>query len=432
MFALITIALCSVDVRACTCAGGSAPCQQYWEASAVFIGTVIEGRRVTVNEGDYKRQMNAVRISIDEPFRGVEGAEVEVLTPIGESACGFGFRQTQRYLVYAFRSESDQKLHTGLCTRTRAISEADPDLTYIRGLSKAKSGGTISGEVFRYRRNDEGHLLNLPLADVRVTVKGPEKYEGVTDAKGAYKIESVAPGEYTVVPAPPKGLALRGPDRKVTVSDRGCGEVRFWLESNAQISGRVLNLQGLPVKKAELFIMEADKEKYRGHGEAAYADDNGVYSFKLVPPGRYVMQIRYDGLTSQTRPFPVMYYPGTPDKAQARVFTIEEGETIDLDVQVPPPPAESEIRGQIVWQDGKPAPTARLFYMLPGEGIFLAVKVDEEGRFSFKVYNGLRFFLGASVEVTKDKAVHAGSGPSPIVAGVNTEPIKLVLGSPRP
>ena len=415
---------------ACSCAGPSAPCEEYWQASAVFIGTVIEGRLVTVKESDYEHQQRAVRLSIDEAFRGVEGAEVEVLTGLGDADCGFGFRRSQQYLVYAYRSETDQKLHTNICTRTRATSEADPDLLYIRGLGKAKDGGTISGSVVRNRRNETGGSNGEPLAGVNVTIDGPQKAKAVTDAKGEFKIEGVQPGEYTVVPAVPKGLATRGPDRKVTVADRGCAVVYLWLESNARIGGRVINPQGLPVAKAEIVLIQADKKRYQGYADYAYAAEDGSYSFKLIPPGRYVLQIRYDGTTSQKRPFPEIYYPGTPDKSQARVFTVEEGDTIDLDIKAPPLPAEIEIRGQVVWPDGKPAATARVGYMMREDSVFYGIEVDGAGRFSFKAYEGLTLGISASVEITKGKYASANAGP--IVVGLNTEPIKLVLIPPSP
>ena len=430
ILALFIVGLWSVDARACSCAGERAPCQEYWESTAVFIGTVIEGREVKVKEGDYEFQRRAIRISIDEAFRGVEGAEVEVLTGFGDADCGFGFRRSRQYLVYAYRSESDQKLHTNICTRTRAISEADPDLVYIRGLSKAKAGGTISGEVVRERRNETGGSNGEPLAGVKVTIDGPQKAEAVTDARGAFRIEGVEPGEYTVVPAAPKGLATRGPDTKVKVADRGCAVVHFWLESNAKLGGRVLNAQGLSVAKAEIVLIQADKERYQGYADYAYADEDGSYSFKLIPEGRYVLQIRFDGLTGQTRPFPVMYYPGTTDKSQARVFTIKEGETIDLDIKVPPLPSEVEIRGQVVAPDGKPATTANVGYMVPKDSVFYRIQVDEAGRFSFKAYAGMTLTVSASVEVTKGKYANANSGP--VIVGVNTEPINLVLTPPSP
>jgi hypothetical protein len=428
-FALLIIALGSVDARACTCAGESAPCQEYWEASAVFIGTVIEGRLVPVKIGEYEHQQRAVRISIDEAFRGVEGAEVEVITGLGESACGFGFRRAQQYLVYAYRDESDQKLHTSICTRTRAISEADPDLLYIRGLSKARPGATISGQVVRQLRNETGGSEPDPLAGVKVTLSGPQTYAAVTNAKGEFKIEDLDPGEYTVVPVAPKGLALRGEDTKVKVENRGCAVVHFWLESNARISGSVINPQGLPVPKAEVTILEAHKETYNGYMDYAYAEENGAYALKLIPPGRYVLRMRYDGMSSQQRPFPVVYYPGTPDRSQARVFTIAEGESIDLDIKVPPLPAESEIRGQVVWPDGKPATNANVGYQVPKESFFYSLKLDEQGRFSFKAYNGLTLTISAHVQVAKENHVNAYS--SPITVGVHTEPVKLVL-KPQP
>src|SRR2546430_2127058 len=84
------------------------------------------------------------------------------------------------------------------------------------------------------------------------------------------EVDAMAAGEYTVKLIAAPGLGLRGPDRKVTVADKGCAEISFWLESSAQLSGRVLNPQGLPVANAEIFMLDADKEKYRGHWDAAY------------------------------------------------------------------------------------------------------------------------------------------------------------------
>jgi hypothetical protein len=419
---LVLMLCASSRAFACDCARTGPSCQEYWKATAVFSGTVIEIRRVTVNEGTYSHEMRAVRLSIDQPFRGVEGAEVEVLT--GFSECGFGFRQTEQYLVYAYRSEQDQKLHTSICTRTRLLADAQADLAYIRGLAKSKPGGTISGEVAKHLRDANGTMENQPLSGVKVTFEGPVKYEAITDTKGQFHVETVAPGEYTVKPFVPPGLGVRGPDRKVTVADKGCAEIGFWLESNAQLSGRVLNPQGLPVARAEIFLLAAAKEKYSGHWDAAYADDDGKYSFKFIPAGRYVLQIRFDGLTSQTRPFPVMFYPGDADRSQAKIFTFREGEVVEnYDIQVPPLPPESEIRGVVTWSDGRLAPTARVGFEV--EAVIYGAPIDDQGRFSFKAYQGLTLALRASAEIEKGKYVY--SDWARITVGMNDQPIKLVL-----
>jgi hypothetical protein len=68
--------------------------------------------------------------------------------------------------------------------------------------------------------------------------------------------------------------------------------------------------------------------------------------------------------------------------------------------------------------------------MLPKDSIFYGIKVDEAGRFSFKAYTGLTLTVSAGFEVEKGKYVNAYSPP--IVVGVNTEPIKLVLTAPSP
>ncbi|MFS8084052.1 MAG: carboxypeptidase regulatory-like domain-containing protein, partial [Acidobacteriota bacterium] len=355
----VVVVFASSNAHACTCAGNHPVCQDYWEASAVFVGTVIDSRSVTIKEGEYPHEMRLVRLSLDEAFRGVEGAEVEVLTGFGGGDCGFGFRQTEQYLVYAYQSEG--KLYTSICSRTKSISEADKDLAYIRGLAKAKAGATISGDVVKQTRDANGTLVTQTLNGLAVTIDGDQKLQLMTDANGRYHVEDLKPGEYLVKLSFPDGLFTPEAERKVNVADRGCAEVNFWLETNGRLSGRVLNPQGLPVMRAEILIHERDKPRYQGHGDSAYSDEEGRYSFKRTPPGRYVLLIRFDGLTSQTRPFPVTYYPGVSDISQAKVVTISEGQLIqNFDLQMPPLPAEYEVQGSVMWSDGKPAPDARV------------------------------------------------------------------------
>jgi hypothetical protein len=426
--ALVLITAAAARASACSCAGETAPCQAYWEASAVFVGTVINGRSVTVKDAGFEHEMRAVRLFVDEPMRGVEGGEIEVLTGLGGGDCGFGFRQSQQYIVYAYRDEDDKKLYTSICSRTRLLAEAAKDLAYIRGLSKAKPGGTISGEVSKQIRNDEGSTYP-PLANVKVIMEGPGTYEAVTDAKGQYRVEGVTPGEYTVRAQAPPGLAARGPDRTAKVVDRGCAEISFWLESSSGLSGRVLNPQGLPVANAEIFLVSADKERWRGYFDAAYADKEGNYAFKLIPPGRYVLIIRYDGTTSQTRPFPPMYYPGVADKTQAEILTFKEGATFaNHDLKVPPLPAEYDVRGSVVWADGTPAKGARIAYMVGGDAVVYGVQTNETGEFSFKAYEGLK--LSISAQMNRENRQSISSPAVTITVEAGAAPLKFVLPSP--
>ncbi len=422
------LAFSAGEAFACDCAGTLVPCQAYGEASAVFVGTVINSRIITIKQSDYEAQRRVVRFSIDTPFRGVEDAEVEVSTGLGGGDCGFGFVQTQQYLVYAYEYEG--KLSTSICTRTRSISKAEDDLSYIRGLARAKPGVVIRGEVVRYRRNEQGNLDNLPLTGITVTIEGQTRKTTETDAKGQYVVEGLPAGDYVVKVSLPEGLSTRGePEQKVNVADRGCAVVGFWLEPDGRLSGRVLNPQGLPVNKAEVFLIEFDKERYRGHWAAAYSDEEGRYAFKRIPPGRYVLSIRFDGMTSQNRPFPMIYYPGVSDRAQAKVITVGEGQKIaDYNLEMPPLPLEHEVAGSVVWSNGKPAVGARVGYIVVGDAVFYGTKDDGGANFSLKAYEGLRLTMRASIEPEKGKYVYSDWVEVTVTPGLPS--VKIILPQP--
>lgn len=226
VFALVTFS--AGNALACSCAE-RAPCQAYGESSAVFVGTVIDSRVITTRKDKYERNRRVVRFSVDTPYRGVTGSEVELRTGMGGGDCGIRFVPTEKYLVYAYENEGI--LSTSICSRTRSISRAAEDLSYIRGLVTTKPGATISGKVVRIRQNKNSGYENLPLAGVEVAVEGQTNREIKTDMKGQFRIEGLPAGAYLVKVSVPEGLHITGsPEQKVKVTDRGCAVVDFWLE----------------------------------------------------------------------------------------------------------------------------------------------------------------------------------------------------------
>ncbi len=429
-FLLALTLLSAAEAYACSCMfGGGAVCQDYWQASSVFLGTVIDSKVVTVKRGEYDTQQRVVRLSLDETFRGVEGAQVEVHTGLGGGDCGFSFKQSQQYLVYA--TDFEGKLYTGICSRTKEIAKAVADLEYMRGLKTAKTGGAVYGEVAAYKSNEKGERVTKPHAGVKIIIDGPEKKEIATDAKGAYRVEGLPAGEYTVKIAPPEGMTSGQTEQKASLANGGCAVVFFWLENDGRLSGRVLTAAGLPVNKAEIFLSAFDKERYRGHWDAAYSDEEGRYAFKRIPPGRYVLTIRFDGMTSQNRPFPLMYYPGVSARADAKVITIGEGQAMaDYDLQMPPLPLEFEVSGLVVWPNGKPASEVRVGYLVAGESVFYDAKLDGEGRFSFKAYQGLTIAMRASIERERGKGLYSEWVHVTVNPGLPQ--IKIVMPQPSP
>ena len=135
---------------ACDCRGeGIKPCQEYWRADVVFIGTVATIRTVPKKEGAYEFRRQLVTFAVGEAFRGIRSGQADIFTGGGD--CGYSFKTGETYFVYAYRNKEDGTVSTSICTRTRPLAQATEDLSYIRALASAVAGGVIFGKVQRNR-----------------------------------------------------------------------------------------------------------------------------------------------------------------------------------------------------------------------------------------------------------------------------------------
>jgi hypothetical protein len=380
------------DVHACMCLPGPT-CEDTWKATAVFVGTVvaIDKRQPTNREDIYSNQ---VKIIVEESFRGDVGIQVVLLT--GMSTCDVYFKVGQQYLVYAQKSSVENQLTTSICTRTRLLSEAGEDLSYLRNLSQASSGSTIQGKVQRLSRNSEGVGKFDPMIGIRVTVENSDKrMEFVSNAEGEFVAKGLSPGTYTVSIDVPKGL-IGIKENSVTVSDKGCAMVQFFVQSDGRLSGQVTNILGHAVSGAEITIFPADKDP-RSNGEPTKSNEQGIYELKRIAPGKYKLLIRYDGLSRFSKPFPPLYHPGVQSAAQATVIEIGDGEEIkNYNLVVPELPRDRTIEGIVVSSGGIPIKDAKV--LLGFDAMFQPVSLDVGGRFSLKVYEGISIGLIAYIE----------------------------------
>ena len=414
---------------ACSCAGTRPPCQSYWDASAVFAGTVTFSTTTKVKNGGYESTKRLVRFHVDRQLRNMDATEVEVVTGFGDADCGYGFRLGGQYLVYAYQT-NDQKLETNICTRTRLLSEASPDLEYIRGLSKAATGGTIFGEV-RLQRPSRGYEEKLPpVANVRIVFEGPNKpLETKTDPAGKYTVSGLPPGTYKVKIDLPTGLSIYNPEVEVKVHDRGCGQAFFFVEPDTRLAGKVLDAQGMSAADVLMELVPVSRE---GNAYPAYVrtDKEGRYEMKLLRPGRYHLGVRIAGSAGATYvPFPQTYYPGVKERSQATVITVTEGELIELNELVLPPRfIERTLNGIAVDPDGTPVAGAVVWLkerQYDDGDMPYRRETDSEGRFSYPVYEGIKYSLNAYVE--SNRRTEKRSAPLEVVITSNPEPIRLVL-----
>jgi Carboxypeptidase regulatory-like domain len=408
----LVLTLLSETAFACDCMLSPHPCEAYWQVEAVFIGTAKELSWIEFEEKledlVIKRKQPVFSFSVDQAFRGVNGSQVAVKTGMWEGDCGYGFKIGEHYLVYAYRDgQKKEMLATSICTRTRPISNADEDLEYIQGLSKASPGGWVFGEVFKSNRGPEGLL---PLEGVKITVEGQGKSVTImTNSDGKFRTSSLPEGSYKVRVSPPEGLSAgrneSENESEVKVADRGCVTVRFELAVDGRVSGRVLDTEGRPLSNCYVMLNPAEAEKrYSGFSDGASADGEGRYELRRIPPGQYKLSVYYNGPRGELlKSFPTFYYPGVLSADQAGVIVVGESAKVeDVDFRLPPPP-ERTVEGVVLWPDGKPAPNAQLICYLHGGRMRPPIKIDEQGHFLFKIYEGVDAFLVAEIEIEKGK-----------------------------
>lgn len=436
--ALLLPALLAREARACSCAGNPTPCQDYWQADAVFVGAVVGESKFVTEEAGYKHTMRLVRLAVEQPLRGVEAAQVEVATGWGGGDCGYEFQRGMRYVVYANRDERDGRLYTGICTRTRTLEEAAEDLAFFRGLGAAEPTGTVFGEV--RRRNyfwKEGDLTYKPVADAELTVEGADvSRELRTDAEGRFRVGGLAPGKYRVTMKVPPGLFYetgQGEQREVVheleVAARGCAQAEFYFDSDTRVAGRVLEASGRPAADLPLQMRGAPSDTQRGNIFLyAKTDADGRFEFKAVPPGEYLLGVRLLGSAGRPLPYPRTYFPGTPSRDAAGVVKVKEGERLgDLEMRLPAPLEEYEVTGTVVWEDGRPAPGASVYVSQIEDdrtGDYRNAQADERGRFTVKVYAGLSYRMSAYPQNV--------TGPAPQSPWIDVpppgaRPVRLVL-----
>lgn len=442
------VLLSAASALACSCMGGRPACQEFGGASAVFVGTVtgvtkgpreepVEAARKRADEGDVWAA-NGYRFAVTQSFLGVAGAEVEVWTGSGGGDCGFNFVQGESYLVYAYSVGKSGRLMTSTCTRTTAAPGAAEDLEFLRGLAGRPHGVTLTGRVTRQHRDIEGHVKGGGvMAGATVVVEGGgESRETSTDARGGFSLSGLKAGAYKVKLRLPEELFTWKPERELTVADRGCALVDYFVLDNGRVSGVVTDAEGNPAARVRLTLADADDPRLeRGSGKAAYTDEEGRYGFKEVPPGRYVMAAnlaRFPQYNQPTHAFPLTYYPSAARASDAEVITLGAGENVrGRDLRLPPRRAARAVEITVVWDDGQPVAGAHVSFKdvtYHDRSNQYGARTDAEGRFRLNGYEGQTFV----VEAVSDRSL-VGEGPMerarPLTVSLSEQqaPLELVI-----
>jgi len=386
--------------RACSCAGRETPCEGFGSASAVFSGTVTatrERERANVNDPDDVGYVRLFKFSVEQSFRGVDTTEVEILTGSGGGDCGYDFKIGGRYLVYAHRYRN--YLVTTICSRTKPFAQANEDLAFLGNLSSAAPGAAIYGRLLPGRETKTE--LAAIAANALIKIEGANVRKEVRpDAEGHYRISGLPPGKYKVAVQLPETLTSDGPEREISVADRGCAGDIFFIHDNGRVMGQVLDAEGQPVNGV-LIILKPESDP-RDYGlNTGRTDSEGRFSISNIPAGRYLIGANQSKFRNPGDPglaYPGVFYPGVVDQASAQVITVGPGERLTgLDFRVPlrRPPSVAVI--QVVWADGSPVEKAFLSLRDPAgvSDSSFGAQADEQGRFTINGYVGQKVIVEA-------------------------------------
>src|SRR5262245_1845839 len=443
--ALLVLTLASAkDVWACSCPMSGPQCQSVFQTDAIFAGTL---RNISpLPEDDLPPpppgSMRIPRtLSVDfadvQMFRGGPTAVISVLTPGSGPACGYQFKQGERYLVYASRQRDGKQLVTGICSRTRLLADAAEDLRFLQTLSNpSREGARVYGTINHGERDlasGEGRDYG-PVAGVFVSVLGQAgNFSASTDEHGRFEA-IVPPGKYEVTAHPPAQFSARYMQRTVELSDaRTCGVVDFSVRFDGRISGTVRQSSAADSSATAVVQLMAVQDV----GKSGYirtvnveSDASGHFEFSEVSPGRYLVGVDLTRRMDPKLVFPTTFYPGTADPAMATVVEITGGQHRELD-PMPLPAARRSFRltGTVVYQDGSPVTRATISLrdqIERGQQVTVGTQTQSDGAFSFVVHEGLRYTaFSVYWDDAQRKQIVGSYGP--FVASPEMGPVKVVL-----
>jgi hypothetical protein len=216
-------------VGACDCVNAGPPCKAFKATPYVFAGRVTKISTIQVrlqDHDEYPQQL--VVLQIERNYRGEEGkSAVEIVTGEGGGDCGFSFEEGKRYLVYAYPHPATGKLYTGICQRTRLLTEANEDLEYFAKKDDPAHGNGIEGSVEQLSR-DKHNMTQVVgmLAGVQLEIAGNEgRWTAVTGSDGKFRIWGLKPGSYRITAK--WGKKFVAESQTVKLDHDSCAEVRF-------------------------------------------------------------------------------------------------------------------------------------------------------------------------------------------------------------
>lgn len=321
---LLMIVLYRASALACGCGPIEHACQAYSATPIIFVGTITglgekEASSMSSRSGSYAQK---IQFRVDESFKGPDQGSTMLATfEHVASSCGSlapEFAMGAQYLFWASADDQGGATITD-CTPTKRLEDAAQFISELRELRAGGGPTYIFGTV--YRDHDlpvaisPEDLEPIPLIETKVTVSSRDhNYSAITDDKGSFVVPLEGAGSYSIRADLPHAVQNGGIEGEIALDAHDCVEASLSLRYAFPITGRVVDMQGLPLRGVNVDLVSARSLQGFVH---AFTDADGRYALSPSEPGQYFVAINWDNAPSKDSPFATTFYPGVRDAQSA-------------------------------------------------------------------------------------------------------------------
>jgi len=202
----------------------------------IFVGTVT---KLTEAPGEMlldgactDTTVQTVTLLVKESF---SGSLPQTITVRAGYINGYWFQPKTTVLVFA-RKLSDGTIFVSGC-QTKPIGwwfpETKEDLAYLRSRDKLPSTGSLFGYTWAVLPpNVNDKALAVGFGGQSLTINGPISTKVTTSKNGQFRLDNLPPGKYTL--RLDSSLHVEPAlDQQVEIFPKGCAEIGFYIESEA-------------------------------------------------------------------------------------------------------------------------------------------------------------------------------------------------------
>ncbi len=357
--------------------------------------------------------------SVKKIFKGELKAD-EMLNFTVDSNCSWLFNADEigtEFLFYLQKRPAENEKWIGsVCSRSGRVKSKTNDLSYLENVNKLSDKTRLSGQLNKFIETP-GQLESIsliPLAKLKLKVVGNGKnIDLITDENGVYEIYDLPAGKYKITPEKIDGFVFSTEKTnfvEVEIKAKSHTEQDFIYAINNEISGKIVEPNGSPIKEICLDLISKNIGKTLGFRHQTCSDDKGKFEFTSIPVGTYLIVINNNEknefdpvLNNFFSPIKTFYYSNAKKKEAATEISVGANYFLKNLILIPPEmPEMITLNGRLIYSDGQPAADEIIQFFKEDdisktfEELVISdfeAKTDENGRFTIKVLKGEKGFL---------------------------------------